>query len=100
MFIALVDFHVAPENRDTALSALQGEATTVRAMPGCRTFRPHCDPDSGTHVGVVHEWDSADAFGAYVASPGFADSGKLLRPMMTQPPSSRRYSAELIEDVK
>ncbi|MBF9034628.1 antibiotic biosynthesis monooxygenase [Rhodobacterales bacterium HKCCE2091] len=99
MFIAIVDFHVAPDARDTALDHLLSEARTVRAMPGNRCFRPHLDPASGTHVGVLHEWDDAESFAAYLASPGLAASGAVLRPMMTAPPSSRRYDARLVETV-
>lgn len=99
MLIALVDFHVAPENRQTALQALMAEAPGVRAIPGCKTFRPHLDPTDDTQVSVVHEWEDAAGFETYLASPGFAAAGAILRPMMTAPPSSRRYRAELIETV-
>lgn len=99
MYIAIVDFYVSPENRDAALSALLTEVATVHAMDGCKTFRPYIDPQSETHVGVLHEWETQDGFNGYLASDMFAKAGATLRPMMTGAPSSRRYTAELIEDV-
>ena len=39
-------------------------------------------------------------FDAYLASPPFARSGEVLRPMMTGVPLSRRFDASLIESVR
>jgi quinol monooxygenase YgiN len=99
MLIAIVDFEVTKDDRATALAVLLDEVSTVQAIPGCVNFRPFTDPQSQTHVGVLHEWHGDDGFAAYLASPGFAKVGEILRPMMTAPPSSRRYRAELIENV-
>lgn len=99
MLIAIVDFEVKPADRATALTVLLEETETVRAMTGCTRFRPFTDPQSRTHVGILHEWSDAAGFAAYLASPGFARAGEALRPMMTAPPSSRRYHADLIEDA-
>jgi len=99
MFIAHVDFDVAPENRPHALAVLAMEVDEVRAMPGCRSFAPYADPARPGRVSVVHEWESAGAFAAYAASAAFARSGEDLRPLMTAPPSSRRFDATLIEEV-
>ena len=99
MYIAIVDFDVAPEHRAQALDALLKEVASVRATDGCVNFRPFTDPQSETHVGVLHEWSTAEGFGTYLSSPGFARSGEILRPLMTGPPGSRRYKAELLEEV-
>lgn len=93
MLVALVDFTVEPEKRAQALQRLMEEAPSVLAMPGCRTFRPYGDPADEAHVGIVHEWQNEEAFTAYIRSDGFAEIGAALRPMMTSPPSSRRYAA-------
>jgi quinol monooxygenase YgiN len=99
MLIAIVDFEVMEQDRAAALAALLDEVSTVQAIAGCINFRPYTDPQRKTHVGVLHEWDDGDGFAAYLASPEFSNVGTILRPMMTAPPSSRRYKAELIENV-
>lgn len=96
MFIAHVDFDVAPQDRPHALAVLRMEVDAVRALPGCRSFAPFEDPALPGRVSVVHEWESAEAFAAYLASDTFAQSTEELRPLMTAPPSSRRFEATLI----
>jgi quinol monooxygenase YgiN len=91
MFIAHVHFAVASARRAEALDTLVAEAATVRAMPGCLAFLPFADPLDGEAIGILHEWQSADHFAAYTASPGFAEVGATLRPMMLRPPISRRF---------
>lgn len=99
MFIAHIDFDVTPENRAHALAVLRMEVDEVRALPGCRSFAPYEDPARAGRVSVVHEWDDVAAFSAYLASAAFARSSAELRPLMTAPPSSRRFDATLIEEV-
>lgn len=99
MFIAIVDFAVQPADRDTALSALRAEESVVRAMPGCQGYRHVLDPSDGGRITVLHEWDDRPSFDAYAASPTFATASAVLRPLMTGPPSSRRFVAELVEVV-
>ena len=99
MLIAIVDFHVAPDARQTALAVLVHEIPTVTARADCLTFRPYCDPQSATHVGVLHEWKTETGFAGYLGSAGFKTVGETLSPMMQGPPSSRRYRAQLIETV-
>jgi quinol monooxygenase YgiN len=91
MFVALVDFTVAPAQRDTALEVLLKQVENVTDMEGCQTFRPYCDPGNNVHVGVIHEWQDEACFDRYLKSDGFASLGVELRPMMTSVPSSRRY---------
>jgi quinol monooxygenase YgiN len=99
MLIAIVEFTVSKVDRDAALAALLDEAPTVRAMAGCIAFRPFADPEDTTICGIVHEWETEAAFNGYASSPGFAAVGQILRPMMTAPPISRRFSAKMIETV-
>jgi quinol monooxygenase YgiN len=91
MFVALVDFTVAPSQRDTALKVLLKQVEKVTGMEGCQTFRPYCDPGNEDHVGIIHEWQDEANFDSYLNSDGFARLGAELRPMMTSVPSSRRY---------
>lgn len=95
MFVALVDFTVAADQREKALETLLTKVDEVVGMQGCQTFRPYFDPGNKEHVGVIHEWQSEACFDRYLKSDGFANLGAELRPMMTSVPSSRRYSAKL-----
>lgn len=98
MLVALVDFTVQAHQREAALETLLQSVDAVSAMPGCITYRPYTAPADPTMVCAVHEWETASDFAAYIGSDVFAGLGAKLRPMMTAPPSSRRYSAELLEN--
>ncbi|KAJ55110.1 hypothetical protein ACMU_15250 [Actibacterium mucosum KCTC 23349] len=99
MLVAIVDFQTTADNRAAALALLLDHAQAVRAMPGCRTFRPVADPVDDMLVTVIHEWAAESGFAGYLSSDSFAQLGAALRPMMVAPPSSRRYNAALIEDA-
>ena len=97
MLVALVDIRTDAPNRDAALRLLLQHAPDVRAMAGCQTFRPVADPTDAGLVTVIHEWASDAGFAGYLTSDSFAQLGATLRPLMAAPPSSRRYTATLIE---
>ncbi|MAM62623.1 putative quinol monooxygenase [Maritimibacter sp. UBA3975] len=99
MMIVHVDFDVDPAERTHALAVLEMEVGEVRALPGCRHFAPYADPALPGRVSIVHEWEDEAALATYLASTAFARSGEALRPIMTGPPSSRRFRAEMIEEV-
>ena len=99
MLIALLDLHVAAPDRRAALAQLDRERDEIRAMPGNLDFRVYAARDHDEDVLVVHEWSDETSFGAYLASPAFARSGAVLRPLMTRPPVSRRFRAALLETV-
>jgi quinol monooxygenase YgiN len=99
MLIAHVHFTVTPSERQKALEALLAEVPVVRALPGCRAFHPFLDATDPAGLGIVHEWTDEESFGAYVTSAGFAEVGKVLRPMMTAAPVSKRFDAKLLETV-
>jgi quinol monooxygenase YgiN len=99
MFIAILDFDVAPDDRATVLAALLESATAVRAMPGNINFRPFLDPNKSQGICVLHEWTDQASFAAYGTSGAFASLGRVLRPLMTSRPVSRRLRADLVETV-
>ncbi|MCY1126125.1 antibiotic biosynthesis monooxygenase [Frigidibacter sp. RF13] len=99
MFIAIVDFQTRPEDQLTALAALAHEAETVRSMKGCRRFRALTVSGQPGSICIQHEWDSAEDFANYVASPSFTESGIALRPLMVGATESRRFTADLLETV-
>jgi quinol monooxygenase YgiN len=99
MLIALLDLHTAAADRAAALAQLDRERDEIRAMPGNLDFRVYAARDNDEDVLVVHEWSDEPWFAAYLASPAFARSGAVLRPLMTKPPVSRRFSASLLETV-
>jgi len=98
-FIALVDVTTAPTDRSTAVARLELEQPIVRSMPGCLGFRVFPSVENETDITVVHEWTDQTRFADYLASEAFARSGEFLRPLMTVPPSSRRFRVELMESV-
>ena len=99
MHLAIVDVTTAATDRPAALAQREAELATVRAMPGCLGFRVFPSPESDTDLTILHEWQDAAAFQAYTDSDAFARSGAGLRPLMAQPPRSRRFRAELVETV-
>ena len=68
-------------------------------MPGCIAFRVFTDRHSDTGITVVHEWIDKESFDRYLTSAAFIRSGEILRPLMTEPPSSRRFLVESAETV-
>lgn len=98
-FLALVDFSTALADRPTAVAQLERERSIVRSMPGCLDFRVFPSVESDTEITVVHEWTDPSRFADYLASEAFARSGEIVRPLMTAPPSSRRFRVELLETV-
>ena len=99
MLIVHVFFSVNEADRANALETLLAEAPTVLARKGCISFTPVLDPTDPARLGIVEEWAEADAFEQYTSSREFAEIGKVLRPLMTAPPVSRRFDAQLIESV-
>jgi quinol monooxygenase YgiN len=99
MRLAHLTFTVRPEAQHDALEVLLEEVPAVRAMEGCVAFIPFADPTAAGGIGVLHEWETDEAFEAYLASPTFAAAGARLRPLMTREPDSRRFDAELVATV-
>jgi quinol monooxygenase YgiN len=97
--IAILDLSTSSADRSAAVAQLQREQPCVRSMPGCVRYRVFPSADTDTDITVVHEWTDPSSFADYLASDAFARSGEVLRPLMTAPPSSRRFRAELIETV-
>ncbi|MEO5804954.1 antibiotic biosynthesis monooxygenase [Devosia sp.] len=99
MFIAIVDFTVAPQARPQALQILEREIPLARALPGNLYYRAFTNAGDEAHIGLLHGWESLEHFKAYGVSEPFASIGRQLRPMMTTPPVSQRLSAELLENL-
>ena len=99
MFIAILDLRTTPADRAAALAQLESERDEIRAMPGNLDFRVYAARDSEEDVTVLHEWADEPSFAAYLASDSFARSGAVLRPLMSAPPVSRRFHADLLETV-
>lgn len=99
MLIAVLDLSTSESDRPAALAQLDRERDAIRAMPGNLDFRVYADRDDEGAVVVIHEWADETSFAAYLSSDAFARSGAVLRPLMTTPPVSRRFRADLIETV-
>lgn len=98
MFIAILDLRTQPADRSAVLAQLRSEEGEIRAMPGNLDFRVYA-ADEEDAVAVIHEWADHPSFTAYLASEAFARSGAAIRPLVTSPPVSRRFVAELVETV-
>lgn len=99
MLIAIVDFTTAGTDRAAALAQLDRESGPVRAMPGNVAYRAYASREDETRVTLIHEWADEESFADYQKSDSFARSGRVLRPMMTSAPVSRRFRAHLLETV-
>jgi quinol monooxygenase YgiN len=99
MLIAVLDLRTTEADRAVALAQLDRERDEIRAMPGNLDFRVYADRDDQEAVAVIHEWADEPSFAAYLSSDAFARSGAALRPLVTAPPVSRRFHADLLETV-
>ena len=99
MFIAVLDLRTTSADRAVALAQLDSEREEIRAMPGNLDFRVYAARDDEGAVAVIHEWVDEASFAGYLSSDPFARSGAVLRPMLTRPPVSRRFRADLVETV-
>jgi quinol monooxygenase YgiN len=99
MRLAHVTFTVAPNAVATALDALLAGAAAVRQMPGCIAFIPFANPSVDGGLGILHEWETAEAFTGYLASPVFAGFNEVLRPLMTGAPIGRRFDATPVQNA-
>lgn len=97
MRLAHVTFTVAPDNARTALDTLLASVPAVRQMTGCLAFIPFANPTVDGGLGVMHEWQTAEDFAGYLASPTFAGVNDILRPMMTSGPDGRRFDATPVQ---
>jgi len=99
MLIAVLDLRTSAADRAVALAQLDSERDEIRAMRGNLDFRVYAARDDQEAVTVIHEWADEASFAAYLSSDAFARSGAVLRPMVTEPPVSRRFRAALLETV-
>lgn len=99
MLIAVLDLRTAAADRAVAVAQLDRERAEIRTMPGNLDFRVYAAHDDEEAVAVIHEWADESSFAAYLSSAAFTRSGSVLRPLVTAPPVSRRFRAELLETV-
>ena len=99
MLIAVLDLRTTKADRPVALAQLDSEKEEIRAMAGNLDFRVYAARDDEEAVVVIHEWADEPSFADYLSSDAFARSGEVLRPLVTAPPVSRRFRADLLETV-
>lgn len=99
MLIAILDLRTAATDRAAALAQLDSEREEIRTMPGNLDFRVYAARDDQEAVAVIHEWADEPSFAVYLSSEAFARSGAAIRPLVTAPPISRRFLADLLETV-
>jgi quinol monooxygenase YgiN len=99
MFIAVLDLRTTSADRAAALAQLDSEREEIRAMPGNLDFRVYAARDDDEAVAVIHEWVDEPSFAGYLSSDAFTRSGAVLGPLVSSPPVSRRFHADLLETV-
>lgn len=97
VFITILDLRTTPTDRAAAHELLASGRPDVRAMPGCIDYRVFPAPHDDAALTVLHEWADEASFTAYLGSAVFARSGAAVRPLLTEPPISRRFRADLVE---
>ena len=80
MFIAILDFETAADDRARALAQLECERARVRSMTGNLAFRVSASREDDRTVTVVHEWTDQSSFAAYLASDAFVRSNACCDP--------------------
>jgi quinol monooxygenase YgiN len=91
-----VTFTVAPADRPAAVKCLTGEAPQMRALPGNQACKVLVDPNAADAVTLLHQWDDLESLDAYRNGPLFAAAGDVIRPMMTDAPSTTVYEARAL----
>jgi quinol monooxygenase YgiN len=98
MLIAVLDLRTRAADRAAALAQFDREREEIRTMPGNLDLRVYAARDD-EGVTVIHEWADRASFDAYLSSESFERSSEVLRPLLTEPPVSRRFHASLLETV-
>lgn len=71
MHVASVTLRVHQRKRVEALSAIDELMRHMRASPGCLSCRLLVDPEEGTDLTLISEWDERRDVDAFVASRDF-----------------------------
>ena len=88
------DWTIRPEEIETFEALLEEWRRTVRAMPGCLSFRILRDVEDRRRFTFLEEWTDQEAFDRYVTSPelqAFLDAGE---PLTATPPCARLVTVE------
>jgi quinol monooxygenase YgiN len=99
MLIAVLDLRTRAADRAAALAQFDREREEIRTMPGNLDLRVYAARDDAESVTVIHEWADRASFDAYLSSEFFERSSEVLRPLLAEPPVSRRFHASLLETV-
>lgn len=95
MMVIRVQIDVKPEQHDAFVSYLQDEAATVRKLDGCERYDLYEDVTVDNRFLLYEEWASPEAFEAYRTSDLLKQSFAVLGPMMSGPPDSAYFHANL-----
>lgn len=96
MFVIRVALRVREESRSAFEAQARAEAREVPAkFEGCLRYGFHGDVGEPGAFLLYEEWRDREAFEAYRTSAYFTEVGGKLRPLLSAPPDSAYYSAEL-----
>ncbi len=71
MFVLVVNLKIKPENVESFMQKLSGNAREARKEPGCRQFEVLFDPKDRTKVLLFEVYDDEKAFEAHQQTPHF-----------------------------
>lgn len=97
MLIVIVEVDIKHESVADTVAALETDRKAALAMPGCLAFRSCAINDAPAKIVLVEEWENAASFAAYKDSPAFTEAMATIKPVMTGIPTSRAFTAELVE---
>ncbi|WP_433521840.1 putative quinol monooxygenase [Nocardia pseudovaccinii] len=55
------------------------------AAPGCLTYHPYTDPNDPSHMVLVEEWTTAEAFDEHFTTPHFFHVRDVLDQILAEP---------------
>ena len=97
MLVIRVKMRVTPQNKAAFVTAMTESIPISSAFDGCIQFSLYEDMTDENALLLYEEWESQAQFDAYRESEHFAESGKVLFPLMDGKPDSAYFTAERLQ---
>ena len=97
MIVIRVNCKIQPEKRSEFLSAIAQDTLENHAFAGCVAYRWSESVLEPNLFSLYEEWETLDAVNAFKNSEYFARNGKVMFPLMSEPPDSVTYDAEALQ---
>ena len=97
MIVVRVLLSVKSEDRETFLATMRGDVEASRQADGCVRFDLFQSVEGPDAFVLLQEWKDRRSFDDYRNSPGFAERGKSIFPLLAGKPDAAYYAAETIQ---